>query len=215
MTIKKRLYKDLSGKVFHRWTVKNFDCTNRRNAAWWICQCICGVIRSVGGASLVSGQSKSCGCLHSDNVKNNIGRGYKHGLSDSPIYHTWEQMLARCKNKKHQCYKDYGARGITVCEKWLKFEGFYEDMATTWFPKASIERKEVNGNYTFENCMWIPKENQQFNKRDTIYINVGGNKTRLKEACLAAGVVYTTALYRLKSGWPEELILSKKNWVYK
>lgn len=76
-------------------------------------------------------------------------------------------MKRRCLNKNEKCYKSYGGRGIKVCDKWLSFVGFAEDMASTFEPGLSLERVDVNGNYEPSNCEWIPLADQAKNKRST------------------------------------------------
>lgn len=93
------------------------------------------------------------------------GNGEKHGLSDHPIYDCWIAMKARCRNKQHPNYHQYGGRGIKVCERWLKFENFLQDMG---IPKKglTLDRIEVNGDYCKENCRWTTIQWQQKNRRN-------------------------------------------------
>jgi len=88
-----------------------------------------------------------------------------HGMSRTPIYHSWQQMLARCLRPAHPKYRIYGARGIKVCERWAKFSAFFEDMGATYKDGFTIERINVNGNYEPSNCVWITKSEQSKNKR--------------------------------------------------
>ena len=90
---------------------------------------------------------------------------YRHGMCGTPIYKKWEAMKRRCFNKNERCYKNYGSRGITVCERWLDFINFYEDTKDTFRPDLSLERIDNDGNYTPENCTWIPMSEQAKNKR--------------------------------------------------
>lgn len=95
-------------------------------------------------------------------------RGTKHGLYSKyrKTFHVWQQMHQRCVNPKNEQYCNYGARGIHVCQRWKSFKSFIDDMGPC--PSGlSIERKNVNGNYTPSNCVWIPKEHQARNRRDT------------------------------------------------
>ncbi len=95
------------------------------------------------------------------------GSGKIHGLSDSPIYDCWIAMKARCNNLQHPEYKNYGGRGISVCRRWeLDFKNFLEDMGSKPSSTATLDRINVNGNYTKENCRWISIQEQQKNRRD-------------------------------------------------
>ena len=93
-----------------------------------------------------------------------------HGMTDDPVYQTWVMMLQRCNNPKCKAYHDYGGRGITVCERWTKFENFHEDMGPR--PKgSSLDRINNNGNYEPDNCKWSTASEQASNKRNTVMIN--------------------------------------------
>ncbi|HKZ42380.1 MAG TPA: hypothetical protein VJ044_15565 [Candidatus Hodarchaeales archaeon] len=93
----------------------------------------------------------------------------KHGFSTGgkkhPIYHAWGDMKQRCSNPKCPQYKDYGGRGITVCDRWMKFENFKEDMLSTWKPGLQLDRTNNNGNYEPANCMWVTPSVNGKNRR--------------------------------------------------
>ena len=95
-----------------------------------------------------------------------------HGLSYTPIYRTYYQILDRCNNKNNKQYKDRGWRGIK-CE-WKSVVEFYEDMKDTYFVWATIERIDNSGNYCKNNCKWIPKSEQSKNRRNNHYITYDG-----------------------------------------
>ena len=102
-----------------------------------------------------------CGCL---------GGKKTHGMEGTPIYKTWASMLQRCNNTKNPDYSRYGGRGITVCERWTKFENFYADMSDR--PEGrTLDRINNEGNYEFDNCRWATASEQNDNRRNTVFIN--------------------------------------------
>jgi hypothetical protein len=129
-------------------------------------------------------------------------------MHNSSEYSSWESMKQRCLNPNNKHYKNYGARGITICEKWLKFEGFFEDMGFKPFEKASIDRIEVNGNYCKENCKWSNRYTQDRNKRTNIYIEYNGEKFILKDLANKFDLHYQTLKERLSKGIPIEKALT-------
>ena len=152
--------KDLSGMVFNNLTVLSYSHTEGKRA-YWKCICECGKEKVAQGKLVVSGNVKSCGCL------NHIGSNLKHGSSGTSEYGSWNSMRSRCNNPNYPKYKDYGARGITIDERWNDFENFLTDMGVKPSPKHTIERKDVNGNYTKDNCHWATAKEQGMNKRNT------------------------------------------------
>src|ERR1039458_7044196 len=119
---------DMAGKKIGRLLVLSRD-KNRSGKPTWRCRCDCGNEIVIGGKSLRNKFSKSCGCLKSERT---IERSTTHGLSHHPIYQIWLGMISRCCNPKKTCWKYYGGRGISVCERWLSFKNFTEDMLSSW-----------------------------------------------------------------------------------
>lgn len=129
---------------------------------WVRCQCRCGAVTDHRLASLRCGGALSCGCLRLERVTS-------HGKTHSPEHRTWRDMLQRCLNPKNPRYRDYGGRGIKVCDRWLSFENFYEDMGERPVGDLSIDRRDNDGNYESDNCRWATRTEQQNNRRDSTH----------------------------------------------
>jgi hypothetical protein len=129
----------------------------KRNNKKWVCVCECGEFAFYAGHDLRRGKRKSCGCIGCFKVK--------HGMSNTPTYHTWENMKLRCYNDNRDNYNRYGGRGISVCGRWKdSFKNFYEDMGKRPNNKT-IDRIDVNKNYTPDNCRWSTPKEQRANQR--------------------------------------------------
>lgn len=135
-----------------------------------------------------------------------VGIPKSHGLSYSKEYETWRSMCSRCKYPTHKCYHLYGGRGITVCKRWNKFANFYADMGPKPSPQHSIDRINVNGNYTPKNCRWATLTEQARNCRKTVYMKYRG-KRMSRWAVYERGkrlVPYPAFVLRLRNGWDIE-----------
>jgi hypothetical protein len=166
---------DLKGKIFGRLTVIEEAGKNKYGAFWWKCKCECGNIKKVYGMNLTRGLTKSCGCLR---IEKTVQRSTTHGKFHTFAYKVWADMLQRCNNPNSSSYQDYGGRGITVCERWQKFENFFEDMGERLYSNLTIERVDNSKGYSPDNCVWADKFVQARNKR--IFKN---NKTGVKGVC--------------------------------
>lgn len=154
---------DLTGRTFGRLTVLGPHGKIGRRF-WWECRCTCGVTKSICGDNLKSGRTNSCGCLRKE------GNQWSHGRSHTSLYNSLRAMKERCRLKSHPGYKNYGGRGITVCEEWCQPKSGAVNfinwaLANGYSEGLTIDRIDVNGNYEPSNCRWVTMKEQSQNKR--------------------------------------------------
>lgn len=165
------------------------------------CLCDCGTQFVCDPRLLRMGKTKSCGCFHRDQVSKSCSRRFTHSMTGTPEYLAWIHMKGRCYNESNRKFKDYGGRGIRVCDRWREsFEAFYEDMGKKPFSSASLDRIDVNGDYSPANCRWTSAKVQARNKRHHRIVQLKGDRMPLSQACEIVGVNYRSALHRLNSG---------------
>lgn len=140
--------------------------TNNGNGIYKIkCLCDCGKDHLATTAKVKSGRTTSCGCKRTT-----------HGLWGAPEYNVWAAIIQRCKNPKNCNYKNYGGRGISVCESWLKVENFINDMGKRPSKKHSIDRLDNDGNYTPDNCEWRTTKQQRSNTSRNVFYTHNGER---------------------------------------
>ncbi len=159
----KELQFDLTGQVFGRWTVLNRVPDTRHPE--WFCRCECGNEGKVNSIELRHGNSKSCGCLNREIVRDrSITHGHTIGGRKSRTYIIWRSMINRCIYPNAINYKYYGGRGIKVCERWMKYENFLADLGEIRHP-LSVDRIDNNGDYHPDNVKLSTPREQAQNKR--------------------------------------------------
>jgi hypothetical protein len=168
----------------------------------WNCVCDCGKTTTSRCHDLVRGNSTSCGCL---NAENRLKGVTKHGMSYTRQYGIWHALFDRCYRPACPGYKDYGARGITICDRWKEsFENFWEDMKDGYADDLTIERKDSNGNYEPSNCRWATRMEQQNNRRSNRRYTALGFTGTAAEWGRRVGLPKETIISRIKGGWSVE-----------
>lgn len=199
---------DLALRVFGRLTATNQAEKRGRNRMYWLCRCSCGREKWVIADALKSGATKSCGCLN-DEVRRSLvhGESARDGGAASPTYNSWHSMKQRCTNPSDDRFSQYGGRGITVCERWMKFDNFLADMGEKP-PRMSIDRIDNNGNYQPDNCRWANAAVQSRNTSRNRFFTFQGETLCLDDWSRKLNIPHTTLHTRLRK-WPVERALTE------
>lgn len=179
---------DMVGRRYGRLEVVEFY-GSKKGQRRWLCRCDCGGTAVVQTSHLVSGNNRSCGCLHIEAAKKNIKpllrRRLRHGHTQlgktpSPTYQSWRKMIQRCTNPKTKYFGMYGGRGIKVCASWRVFENFLLDMGERPNGKT-LDRIDTNGDYCKSNCAWKTPHEQNRNMRSNHWIEYNGERMILTD----------------------------------
>jgi hypothetical protein len=161
---------EMIGKRFGRLTIIEESPQRKNKTVYWVGKCDCGnITEPIKGTALRDGTTKSCGCLQTEAT---IKRNLKHGMCGSRIYIVWGNMVQRCTNPNYYQFKDWGGRGIAICEEWRNsFQAFYDWAIANGYDEnakrgeCTLDRIDVNGNYEPSNCRWVTMKEQAANKR--------------------------------------------------
>lgn len=196
---------NLTGMVFGRLTVIGRAQSAGQKNTLWLCQCTCGKTHTVSTGNLRNGTIKSCGCLRLEVLHK---RNTTHGKRKSLEYGPWTAMRKRCQNPKASNYHDYGGRGITVCERWEKFEHFLEDLGPRPSLLHSLERKDNDKGYEPGNVRWATRTDQNNNSRKNHQLTFQGQTMNATQWAKVTGLTFTIIARRLRLGWTVERTLS-------
>lgn len=214
--------KDLKGERFGRLIakkriVKEVGKSKQRHSFWY-CDCDCGEETLVRTCHLTSGNTKSCGCLNNEINKERVTT---HGMSGTRFYNIWHHMKKRMLNKDHRAYKWYGGKGIKLHGKWEEFEGFYDDMYSSYKRhvekygehETTIDRINNNKGYFPENCRWATREEQAENiNRNAKKHKVNGEWLTIREISDKYDIKIPALRARLLRGWPDERLADPLVW---
>lgn len=208
--------RDLKGKTFGLWTVLNEGepHTYGNKHRWmWDCICECGTLRAVSEQSLISGASRSCGCINKNRMKNSAQWNTTHGMSDTRLYRIYKHIKNRCYREEDIRYDQYGGRGIKMCDEWLNsFESFYAwSMNNGYDESLSIDRIDLNGDYCPENCRWADDYTQANNKTNNRVYTYNDETHTLAEWARIYNINYKCLWRRLDRGWSIEKSLTYNN----
>ena len=208
---------DLTGQVYERLTVikrvDDYISPSGSRKVQWLCKCECGKEVIATGNNLKNGNSKSCGCYNRELL---LKMNLTHNASNTRLYHIWTCMKDRCYNPKNKKYKDYGGRGIIICDEWINdFEAFanwaYDNgyVENVSRGECTIDRIDVNGNYCQQNCRWVNQKVQTNNKRNNHYITYNGETHTVTEWNNILGYKKGVLSRRIFSGWSIEDAFTK------
>lgn len=200
---------NLIGQQFDRLTVIKCAGKNRSGNYQWLCQCKCGKKVVISSYSLRIGKTRSCGCYRTDLLLQRTAKRKIPGITENgkqtKIYCIYDSMKQRCYNPNHHAYKNYGGRGIKVCDRWLEpngqgFLNFRRDMGER-SPGMTLDRIDNNGNYCPENCKWSNWVEQNQNTSHNNWITIDNITQCMAAWCRKQKLPRSTVENRIKRGW--------------
>jgi len=198
----------LTGKIFGHLKVLGPAGIKSKGTAWHV-RCDCGRTAIVVGSRLKSGEIRGCGCRR--------GR-ITHGYGKHPLYHTWQDMMARCYNPGATGFENYGGRGIRVCQRWHTIAYFIADMHPRPSRQHTLDRINNHGHYSPSNCRWALPSVQRRNSRTRVHLLTFQGRTQcLTDWAHEVGLSPQTVEARLRYNWPIEkaltLALHARYWI--
>lgn len=197
------------GKKFSRLLAVEFIGASEatKNLRMFKCVCDCGKVITKPVHTIFAGTTRSCGCLRRDTFKrdgwgkSSVKHGYASDYNLAREYICWSSMKSRCNNPKDISYKNYGAKGIEVCQRWEEsFKNFIDDMGNKPSAKHSIDRIDPSKGYYKENCRWADKYQQANNRKNNLFFEINGERKTLVEWCMVFDKNPPTIYSRIKNG---------------
>lgn len=206
---KSKKFKDFSGNKINHLTAIRYVGKSKTGRAYYEWKCDCGNITIAQYSNVISGNTISCGCEGKKIIKK---RNKKHGHSRSHLYKIYYHMRYRCYNPNKDNYKDYGGRGIYVCDEWMDpingFMNFYNWSMNNGYQKGlSIDRIDNDGPYAPWNCRWVTSKVQSNNTRSNHNITYKKYTYTISQWADICGLTQDAIIGRLKNGWDTEKIL--------
>lgn len=174
----------------------------------WLCQCDCGNIKIIRTSDLIRGHTKSCGCWNKEQATT-------HGLKHTRLYVVWRDAKSRCYNPNNKGYKNYGGKGITMCDEWRNdFKVFYDWSMANGYDKdakrgeCTLDRIDNNKGYSPDNCRWVDRFVQANNKCNNRFLTYNGKTHTVTEWSRILEINSSALFSRLKKGWSVERTLT-------
>lgn len=189
---------DMTGQQYGKWLVLNIG--TKRHPTHWLCRCECGTIRDIPRGNLIRGMTTNCGC---EQRKKNKDRMSTHGESKTKLYGVWLAMRRRCYLPTDKGFKNWGGRGIKVCEEWRNdYQSFNEWSLSNGYKEGlTIERIDNDKDYSPDNCKWATRLEQGGNTRRVLHIEIDGLTRTVKEWSEISGISGKLIRGRIKKGW--------------
>lgn len=216
--------RDITGQKFGRLTAIKF-MERKGRIYYWLFRCDCGNKKIIQKQSVLGGITTSCGCYHKEMMKGKKF-SYKHGMYKTYFHRVWRGIKNRCLNKKNKHYKDYGGRGINICDRWLKFENFRDDMYQSYLEhnkefgdgrNNTIDRINNNSGYYKDNCRWATQKEQCNNRRNSRLITFNNETLTIaqweEKFSLSSNILYQR-IDKLKWSIKKALITPVKKYNY-
>lgn len=187
------------GQKYGRMLVIGYGTTTKNRFKKWLCRCDCGKEKEAYEYSLKNGTTLSCGCLHKERFSH-----ARHNLTGTKIYNVWKGIKARCYNTHSDTYRNYGGRGIKMCDEWRDnpekfiqwaYANGYKESYTR--KECSLDRIDVNGDYEPTNCRWVDSTCQSYNRRDNVLLTCNGESHNLLEWEQITGIKKATIYARV------------------
>ena len=197
------IVKRLENQKFGRLTVIKEVGRTKSGGATWLCKCDCGGEKVISSTGLREGKTHSCGCIKREQT---VEMFKTHGETHSPLYRLWAGMKNRCDNTHASKYANYGGRGIKVCPEWETNYPAFRDwcLANGYRKGLTIERIDVDADYSPSNCVFATQKVQQNNRRNNHRITYNGETKTLSQWAEHLGMTYKMLEHRINRGWSVE-----------
>lgn len=200
---------DISGQRFGRLTVIGRAPGLPRWHGKWLARCDCGAEKVAWAPHMRTGRTSSCGCVKREHLAKLSAAKVTHGRTNTVEYRIWGGIVSRCTDSNNKDWKNYGGRGIAVCERWRSFESFLADMGERPRNDLSIDRIDNEGHYEPGNCRWATPKVQMGNTRANVLYAYAGRTMPLCDWADESGINRMTLYWRFNQGWRGHRLFSR------